>query len=105
MQEDHPSQSHWTMCPHFTQVCVQILGRITVTNRTSLIASAVSRISTAKGDTKINPFITFMASSTCRVVRIVAGIVLIVLGLLGLQGTTGIIRGGHWRSAAARGSV
>jgi membrane-bound ClpP family serine protease len=39
----------------------------------------------------MNPFITFMASSTGRVVRIVAGIALIALGLLGLQGTTGII--------------
>jgi hypothetical protein len=39
----------------------------------------------------MNPFITFMASSTGRMVRIVAGIALIALGLLGLQGTTGII--------------
>jgi hypothetical protein len=39
----------------------------------------------------MNPFITFMASSTGRMVRIVAGIALIAFGLLGLQGTTGII--------------
>lgn len=39
----------------------------------------------------MNPFISFMASSTGRGVRIVAGVVLIVVGLLGLQGTTGII--------------
>lgn len=39
----------------------------------------------------MNPFIAFMASSTGRGARIVAGIVLIVVGLLGLQGTTGII--------------
>jgi uncharacterized membrane protein HdeD (DUF308 family) len=39
----------------------------------------------------MNPFVTFMASSTGRGARIVAGIILIVVGLLGLQGTTGVI--------------
>ncbi len=39
----------------------------------------------------MNPFCTFMASTTGRVVRIVAGIALIAIGLLGLQGSTGII--------------
>jgi hypothetical protein len=39
----------------------------------------------------MNPFIRFMASTTGRIVRIVAGIALIAWGLLGLGGTTGII--------------
>ncbi|OQA13404.1 MAG: hypothetical protein BWY63_03484 [Chloroflexi bacterium ADurb.Bin360] len=39
----------------------------------------------------MNPFITFMASSTGRVIRIAAGVALIAWGLLGLDGTTGII--------------
>lgn len=39
----------------------------------------------------MNPFVTFMASSTGRIVRIVVGIALIVWGLVGLSGTTGII--------------
>ena len=39
----------------------------------------------------MNPFIAFMASSTGRGVRIVAGVALIVAGLVGLQGTTGVI--------------
>jgi hypothetical protein len=39
----------------------------------------------------MNPFVTFMASMTGRIVRIVAGIALIVWGLAGLGGTTGII--------------
>lgn len=39
----------------------------------------------------MNPFITFMASPTGRIVRIVAGIALIAWGLLGLGGTAGII--------------
>lgn len=38
----------------------------------------------------MNPFITFMASTTGRVVRILAGMALIACGLLGLGGTTGI---------------
>jgi hypothetical protein len=43
-----------------------------------------------KGE-KMNPFITFMASSTGRIVRIVAGLALVVWGWLGLSGTTGAI--------------
>ena len=39
----------------------------------------------------MNPLIKFMASTTGRIVRVVAGIVLIAWGLLGLTGTTGII--------------
>lgn len=39
----------------------------------------------------MNPFITFMASTTGRIVRIVAGAALIAWGLLGLDGATGII--------------
>lgn len=39
----------------------------------------------------MNPFVSFMASSTGRIVRIVAGIALIVWGLMGLTGTTGIV--------------
>lgn len=39
----------------------------------------------------MNPFCTFMASVTGRIVRIVAGIALIAWGLLGLTGTTGIV--------------
>ena len=39
----------------------------------------------------MNPFITLMASSTGRIVRIVAGIALITLGLLVLQGIGGIV--------------
>lgn len=39
----------------------------------------------------MNAFVNFMASSTGRIVRIVAGIALIVLGGVGITGTTGII--------------
>jgi hypothetical protein len=39
----------------------------------------------------MNPFVTFMASTAGRIVRIVAGIVLIAAGLLGIGGATGII--------------
>ena len=39
----------------------------------------------------MNPFILFMASTTGRIVRVVAGAALIAWGLLGLGGTTGII--------------
>lgn len=39
----------------------------------------------------MNPFISFMASTTGRVIRILAGIALIAWGLLVLGGTTGII--------------
>lgn len=37
------------------------------------------------------PFITFMSSSTGRLLRIVAGIALIAGGLLGVGGTGGIV--------------
>jgi hypothetical protein len=39
----------------------------------------------------MNPFVTFMASTTGRILRIVAGIALVAWGLLGLGGTAGII--------------
>ena len=39
----------------------------------------------------MNPFVTFMASTTGRLVRIVAGIALIAWGLLGLGDAPGII--------------
>ena len=39
----------------------------------------------------MNSFVNFMASSTGRIVRIVAGIALIAWGLLGLGNTTGIV--------------
>ena len=39
----------------------------------------------------MNPFVSFMASKTGRITRIVAGAALIVWGLLGLSGTAGII--------------
>ena len=39
----------------------------------------------------MNPFVKFMASTTGRVVRIVAGLVLIALGLWVIQGTAGIV--------------
>jgi hypothetical protein len=39
----------------------------------------------------MNPFITFMASNTGRIVRIVAGIALVVWGWFGLAGTTGTL--------------
>ena len=39
----------------------------------------------------MNPFIAFMASTTGRIVRIVAGVALTAWGLLGLDGATGII--------------
>ncbi len=39
----------------------------------------------------MNPFVSFMASTAGRLVRIVAGIALIAWGLLGLGGTTGMI--------------
>ena len=39
----------------------------------------------------MNPFVSFMASKTGRVVRILAGFGLIVLGFLGIGGTAGLI--------------
>jgi hypothetical protein len=39
----------------------------------------------------MNPLISFMASTTGRIVRIVAGVALIAWGLLSLGGTTGIV--------------
>lgn len=39
----------------------------------------------------MNPFVTFMASTAGRLLRIVAGAALIAWGVLGLGGTTGII--------------
>jgi len=39
----------------------------------------------------MNPFISFLASSTGRIVRIVAGIILVAWGWFGLAGTIGAI--------------
>ena len=39
----------------------------------------------------MNPFVTFLASTTGRIVRIVAGVALVAWGLLGLGGITGVI--------------
>lgn len=39
----------------------------------------------------MNPFVKFMASSSGRIVRIIAGVVLIALGLLVIHGAGGII--------------
>jgi hypothetical protein len=39
----------------------------------------------------MNPFVKFMASTTGRIVRVVAGIALIAWGLIGLGGATGMI--------------
>lgn len=39
----------------------------------------------------MNPFCTFMASTTGRIVRIAAGLALIAWGWLGLAGTTGTV--------------
>lgn len=39
----------------------------------------------------MNPFCTFMASPTGRVIRIVGGIILIAWGLVGLGGVVGIV--------------
>ena len=38
----------------------------------------------------MNPFVSFMASRTGRIVRIAAGLALIVWGLFGLSGATGM---------------
>jgi len=39
----------------------------------------------------MNPFVTFMASTTGRIVRIVAGVALIAWGLLGLGSASGVV--------------
>ena len=39
----------------------------------------------------MNPIVKFMASTTGRIVRIIAGLALILWGLMGLGGTVGII--------------
>jgi hypothetical protein len=39
----------------------------------------------------MNPFIAFMASTSGRILRIVAGLALVAWGVLGLGGTTGVI--------------
>lgn len=39
----------------------------------------------------MNPFIKFMASTSGRIVRVIAGIALVAWGILGLGGTVGII--------------
>jgi len=39
----------------------------------------------------MNPFVKFMASTTGRILRIVAGLALILWGIMGLGGTVGII--------------
>jgi hypothetical protein len=39
----------------------------------------------------MNPFVSFLASSTGRIVRIVVGIALVAWGWFGLSGATGII--------------
>ena len=44
-----------------------------------------------EGVFKMNPFVTFMASTAGRVTRVIAGIVLVALGFLVLEGVVGII--------------
>ena len=39
----------------------------------------------------MNPFLSFIASGTGRLVRVAAGLVLIVWGLFGLSGATGMV--------------
>jgi hypothetical protein len=39
----------------------------------------------------MNPFVKFMASTTGRIVRIIAGIALVAWGLFGLGSTVGIV--------------
>jgi Protein of unknown function (DUF2892) len=39
----------------------------------------------------MNPFVSFMASTTGRTLRIVAGLALIVWGLIGLTGATSVM--------------
>ena len=40
---------------------------------------------------KMNPFVYFLASSTGRIIRVVAGVILVAWGLFGLAGTTGAV--------------
>jgi hypothetical protein len=49
-----------------------------------------SAILRQKGE-KMNPFVSFMASTAGRILRIVAGLALIAWGIMGLGGTVGII--------------
>ena len=44
-----------------------------------------------KENKKMNPFVSFMASTAGRLTRIVAGIALVAWGWFGLGGTTGTI--------------
>jgi hypothetical protein len=63
-----------------------------VTDETQNISYTVARYKlTAKGDIEMNPFVKFMASTTGRIVRIVAGLALIAWGLLELAGVSGVI--------------
>lgn len=39
----------------------------------------------------MNPFVSFLASSTGRIVRVVAGVILVAWGWFGLAGATGAI--------------
>lgn len=39
----------------------------------------------------MNPFVSFMASSAGRILRIIAGLALIALGIWGMEGTWGIV--------------
>jgi hypothetical protein len=40
---------------------------------------------------KMNPIVSFLASPSGRVIRVVAGIALVAWGLMGLSGVTGIV--------------
>jgi hypothetical protein len=46
---------------------------------------------TNQKEIKMNPFVSFMASTAGRITRIVAGMALILWGLMGFQGTAGIV--------------
>jgi uncharacterized membrane protein len=46
---------------------------------------------TNQKEIKMNPFVSFMASTTGRIIRIAAGVALVLWGLTGIQGTTGIV--------------
>jgi Protein of unknown function (DUF2892) len=39
----------------------------------------------------MNPFVSFMASTAGRIIRVAAGIALVLWGLMGIQGTVGIV--------------